>query len=64
MSEQNSKMGAYITADIKATQPFSLMGAKCELYLKLDNIFNRRYQVHFGYPDDVIRVTSGIQARF
>jgi iron complex outermembrane receptor protein len=30
----------------------------------VDNLFDTGYQIHFGYPDDGIRLVSGFNFRF
>lgn len=58
------KMNAYVTADIRVTQPVTIKGVKADVYVKIDNLFNAAYQSHLGYPDDGIRALGGVQMRF
>ncbi len=57
-------MGAFATLDLKASRTFTLRGVNCDGYVTVENLFDRRYQAHYGYPDDGIRVIAGVQARF
>ncbi|MBN1957940.1 MAG: TonB-dependent receptor [Desulfuromonadales bacterium] len=58
------KLGGYLRIDLKASTPLPVPGIKCDGYVKIDNLFDRRYQVHAGYPDDGIRFVTGLQAHF
>ncbi len=60
----SQELGEFVTVDLKVAQPFTFSRAKCDWYLKVDNLFDRQYQVHLGYPDDGIRFSTGVQARF
>ena len=61
----SQRLDEYVVVGIKAIQPFSIKGiAAADGYVKIDNLFNTRFQNHFGYPDDGIRFAAGIQMRF
>lgn len=60
----DQKMSAYVTTDIRVTQPITIKGGKADIYVKVDNLLNAAYQNHIGYPDDGIRALGGIQMRF
>lgn len=54
----------YAVVEVKGTQPFTMGGIAADGYVKVDNLFNTSYQSHFGYADDGIRTTAGIQMKF
>jgi iron complex outermembrane receptor protein len=54
----------YSTFDMKAIQPFSTRFSTGELFVKVENLLDRSFDVHFGFPDDGIRFNAGIQVRF
>ncbi len=58
------EMDAYVVADFKATQPFTLAGLAVEGTLRVDNIGNTSYATHFGYPADGLVVMAGMQVKF
>jgi len=61
----SQRLDEYVVVGIKAIQPFSIKGiTAADGYVKIDNLFNTRFQSHFGYPDDCIRFTASIQMRF
>jgi vitamin B12 transporter len=60
----SQKMQEYITADLKATRPFSLGGKSGDAYARFDNLFDRKFQAHLGYPDDGFRFVVGMQMKF
>jgi len=62
----DQRLGGYVRVDLKASSPLPVpvQKIKCDAYVKIDNLFDRRYQVHLGYPDDGICFVVGVQARF
>lgn len=55
----------YILVDLKFIQPVKLKGLPADLYIRIDNLLNEKTFIsHYGYPDDGIRLISGIQVRF
>jgi vitamin B12 transporter len=58
------KLDDYVTVGIKVTQPFMMGGIATDGYLKVDNLFNAAYESHFGYPNDGIIITAGLQMKF
>jgi vitamin B12 transporter len=49
---------------VKITQPFKIKGVAADAYVKIDNLLNVAYQNHYGYPDNGIRVSAGLQVTF
>jgi vitamin B12 transporter len=60
----SQRIADYVVVDLKATQPFTMMGIATDGYLKVDNLFNTSYESHLGYPADGFVVTAGIQMKF
>lgn len=60
----SERLDPYTVVDVKTIQPFFVMGCASEWFVKVDNIFNRIYESHYGYPDEGIRFATGIQVRF
>jgi iron complex outermembrane receptor protein len=54
----------YITFDAKLMQPFSVHSYTGEFFIKVENLLDRSFDVHYGYPDEGIRFNAGIQVRF
>jgi vitamin B12 transporter len=54
----------YATVDLKAIQPFTVKGAALEWFVNLDNLFDKQYEVHYGYPDDGLRFLTGLNLTF
>ena len=64
---QNSelkKVAAYINTDAKATQPVTVWKKRAELFLQLNNLFDRDYSSHYGYPDEGFRAGVGINLNY
>ncbi|HCS76813.1 MAG TPA: TonB-dependent receptor [Syntrophaceae bacterium] len=60
----SQQLDAYVTIDVKVTQPFTVKGVSADVYAKIDNLLNAQYQNHYGYPDDGIRASAGFQVKF
>jgi iron complex outermembrane receptor protein len=58
------KLNDYVTMDIKMTQPFTLLKMASEWYVQIDNLWNTGFEIHYGYPDDGVRFSSGINLMF
>ncbi len=61
---RDQRLDPYTVMDMKVIQPFSMQGYAGECFVRVNNLFNETYENHFGYPDDGIRVATGIQVRF
>lgn len=60
----SEKISGYLAVDAKMIQPVTLFGRSGELFLHADNLFDREYEVHYGYPDDGLRLTVGLALNF
>lgn len=58
------KIGGYATVDVKVIQPLTLYSHPAECFVHVINVFNRDYDVHYGYPDDGLRSVGGIAVNF
>ncbi len=58
------KLKDYITMDIRMTQPFSMMKIASEYFVQIDNLWNTRFERHYGYPDDGFRFLCGLNLMF
>ena len=54
----------YTTVDVKLIQPVRLGAYPAECYLFFQNLLDEGYQVHYGYPDDGLRVSVGMNLDF
>jgi iron complex outermembrane receptor protein len=63
-NREEQRLDDYVTVDFKAIQPFKLKATDVEWFLTVENLFDTGYQIHFGYPDDGIRLVSGFNFRF
>lgn len=61
---ERQKIDAYVSVDLKATQPFTLKAIAAEWFVFIENLFDVDYQVHYGYPDDGIRFLTGVNLTF
>jgi len=58
------KITRYFTTDIKLIKPLILFNCPGEFFINGINVFNRHYNVHYGYPDDGIRFLCGMGINF
>ena len=61
---QEEKIDSYTTADAKIIQPFLIKSKSGEVYVHFINLFDKDYEVHYGYPDDGFRFQCGININF
>lgn len=61
---ESQRLDPYTVFDMKVIQPFSVKECTGEWFLKVENVFNTAYESHFGYPDEGIRFSTGVQMRF
>jgi vitamin B12 transporter len=57
---ESEKLSDYTTVDLKVLQPFTAWHRRWEAYLNLYNLFDRDFESHYGYPDDGLRFTAGL----
>jgi iron complex outermembrane receptor protein len=58
------RLNDYATVDLKGVQPFALNGIQVEGFIDVTNLFDKRFAVHYGYPDDGLRVLAGVNVTF
>lgn len=58
------KLKSYTTMDIKITQPLPMLKLASEWYIEINNLWDTGFQIHYGYPDDGVRFSSGINIMF
>ena len=58
---QNAPVGQYTLAHIKCTVP---VGERTSIFVMVDNLFNRRYEVLWGYPMPGTNAAGGFDFRF
>ncbi|MCK5163296.1 MAG: TonB-dependent receptor [Desulfobacula sp.] len=63
-NKESEKISGYATTDIKLIQPLSFFTCPCDFFIHVINIFDKDYDVHYGYPDDGIRFLCGISMNF
>ncbi|ADW19259.1 TonB-dependent receptor [Desulfobulbus propionicus DSM 2032] len=61
---ESQRLDEYVTVDGKLTQPFKLMGTNAEWFVNVENLFDTGYSIHYGYPDEGIRLLTGLNLRF
>ena len=59
-NREEQRLDDYTTVDFKAIQPFRFKGVSMEWFVNLDNLFDRRYEIHYGYPDEGFRFLTGL----
>ncbi len=63
-NREEERLDDYVTVDVKAVQPFKIKTIAADWFLTVENLFDADFQVHFGYPDDGIRVVTGLNLTF
>jgi iron complex outermembrane receptor protein len=63
-NREAERLGDYVAVDAKVIQPFSVKGIAAEGFIRVDNLFDTDFEVHYGYPDDGIRFVTGINLSF
>ncbi|WP_419655717.1 TonB-dependent receptor plug domain-containing protein [Desulfosarcina variabilis] len=63
-NREDQSLDDYTTVDFKAIQPFKIKKLAVEWFVNLDNLFDKRYEVHHGYPDDGFRFLTGLNLTF
>lgn len=58
---RTAKLGGYTTANVKLTAP---AGKGRQLFVMLDNLFNKRYEVVTGYPMPGVNAAAGFTLEF
>lgn len=61
---EEEKLDNYTTMDIKVGQPLTLASHKAEIYAKINNLTDTGYAIHYGYPDDGLRLLVGLNMKF
>ncbi|MGD9210472.1 MAG: TonB-dependent receptor [Desulfobacteraceae bacterium] len=60
----SQQLDDYVTVDAKAIQPFKIKTIAAEWFLSIENILDTDYEIHYGYPDDGLRFTTGLNLNF
>ena len=55
------RMGEFVVVDLKTVQPLRFSNRAESFYVNVYNLFDERFEIHHGYPDDGIRFITGIQ---
>jgi iron complex outermembrane receptor protein len=63
-NREEQRLDDYTTVDLKAIQPFTVKGVAVEWFVNLDNLFDKRYEIHYGYPDDGFKFLTGLNLTF
>ncbi|MEZ4524379.1 MAG: TonB-dependent receptor [Desulfobacterales bacterium] len=63
-AQESQKLDDYITADLKAVQPFTVKEIPLEFFINICNLFDADFEFHHGYPDDGIRFVTGLNMTF
>jgi iron complex outermembrane receptor protein len=63
-NREEERLDDYVTVDVKAVQPFKIKTIAADWFLTVENLFDADFQVHFGYPDDGIRLVTGLNLTF
>jgi iron complex outermembrane receptor protein len=59
-NDDTQRLDAYTTVDLKAAQPFKIRTTSLEWFLTIRNLFDADYEFHHGYPDDGVRLVTGL----
>lgn len=60
---QTQWMEEFVVVDVKVSQPLKLGDKTAALYMNVYNLFDKRFEIHPGYPDNGIRFIVGCQIR-
>ena len=58
------RLDDYATVDLKILQPFAVKGIEMEGFVNFTNLFDKRFSIHYGYPDDGFRLLAGLNVTF
>ena len=58
------RLDDYLTMDLKAIQPLTLGEFKGEAFIEIINLLDTDFEIHYGYPDDGIRMMAGLSFPF
>ncbi|CAN2049909.1 hypothetical protein GMMP13_80009 [Candidatus Magnetomoraceae bacterium gMMP-13] len=63
-NKDSEKIDAYASTDLKIIQPVSFQSLLPEFFVYVQNLFDRDFEFHKGYPDDGFRFTAGVNLNF
>jgi iron complex outermembrane receptor protein len=63
-NRSSQRIDNYTTVTVKIIQPFKIKTTQAEWFLTVDNLFDADYEIHYAYPDDGIRFTTGLNLTF
>lgn len=61
---RSESLDPYLATDIKLTQPLTLLEKKALVFAHVNNLFDKDFSSHYGYPDDGIRLEIGMSLSF
>ena len=61
---KSQRLDDYLTIDGKLTQPFKLSDMSAEWFVNVENLLDTGYSIHYGYPDEGIRLFTGLNLSF
>jgi iron complex outermembrane receptor protein len=63
-NKASEELSSYATINGKVIYPLDWQTVSPEVFLHLNNIFDRRYESHHGYPNDGFRFIAGVNVSF
>ena len=63
-NSSEKSVSGYTTLDLKIIQPICCKACQTEWVLYIENLLDREYETHYGYPDDGFRFTLGLNVDF
>ncbi|MBU1344196.1 MAG: TonB-dependent receptor plug domain-containing protein [Proteobacteria bacterium] len=63
-NSEEKKLSNYQTVDLKFIHPIKIQSCKTQAFVYFENLFDKGYDVHYGYPDDGFRFTIGLTMEF
>ena len=61
---QSEKLDSYCLVNLKIIHPVLIKSLPCDLFVHIDNLFDKEFESHAGYPDDGFRFIAGMNINF
>ena len=63
-NSESGELDEYASVDMKVIHPIKLYGTAIDLFVDIKNLTDTDFESHHGYPDDGLRVVSGVNVNF
>jgi len=63
-NKKSEIIDSYTSTDIKIIRPFDIKSVTADFFVHFQNIFDKNFEFHHGYPDDGFRFICGLNFNF